>query len=138
MSRVVVTGGSIEEIARKVATEIPRQMAGRAHRASNVLRNSALEVLRGQRSGRMYGSHQASAPGEPPANWTGTFRLSWQARTYAAGTTFKSSIETGVRYAGWLENGTPGGQMAPRPHHERIQEDALPEIMRIYDEPYDV
>lgn len=138
MSRVVVTGGSIEEIARKVVTEIPRQMAGRAYRASNELRNSALDVLRGQRSGRMYGGHQASAPGEPPANWSGALRLSWQARTYVSGTTFKSSIETGVGYADLLENGTPGGQMAPRPHHERIQEGALPEIMRIYDEPYDV
>lgn len=138
MSRVVVTGGSIEEIARKVASEIPRQMAGRAYRASNELRNSALDVLRGQRSGRMYGGHQASAPGEPPATWSGTFRLSWQARTYVGGTTFKSSIETGVGYAGWLEDGTPGGQMAPRPHHDRIQKKALPEIVRIYDEPYNV
>lgn len=138
MSRVVVTGGSIEEIARKVATEIPRQMAGRAYRASNELRNSALDVLRGQRSGRMYGGHQASAPGEPPAQRSGALRLSWQTRTHVSGTTFKSSIETGVGYADLLENGTPGGQMAPRPHHERIQDHALPEIMRIYDEPYDV
>lgn len=138
MSKVTVTGGSIEEIARKVVTEVPRQMASRAYRASNELRNSALDILRGQRSGRMYGSHQASAPGEPPANWTGLFRLSWQARTYTSGTTFKSSIETGVPYAEFLEDGTPGGQMAPRPHHERIQDHALPEIMRIYDEPYDI
>lgn len=138
MSKVTVTGGSIDEIARKVASEVPRHMVGRAHRAANELRNSALEILRGQRSGRMYGSHQASAPGEPPANWSGTFRLSWQARSYANGTTFKSSIETGVGYADYLENGTPGGRMAPRPHHDRITEDALPNIIRIYDEPYDI
>lgn len=138
MSRVTVSGGSIEEIARKVATAIPQQMASRAYRASNELRNSALTVLSGGRSGRMYGGHQASAPGEPPAVWSGTFRLSWQTRTYVGGTNFKSSIETGVGYADWLENGTPGGQMAPRPHHERIQQDALPNIMRIYDEPYNV
>lgn len=138
MSRVTVTGGSIEEIARRVATEIPRQMAGRAYRASNELRNSALSVLSGQRSGRMYGSHQASAPGEPPANWSGIFRLSWQPRTEPGTTIFKSSIETGVSYADWLENGTPGGQMDPRPHHERIQNDALPKILDIYDEPYSV
>lgn len=136
MSRVVVSGESIEEIAKKVTEEIPRQMGNRAYRASNELRNSALTVLSGSRSGRMYGGHQASAPGEPPAVWSGAFRLSWQPRTYAGGTTFKSSIETGVWYAGWLENGTPGGQMAPRPHHDRIQDDALPRIIRIYDEPY--
>ena len=138
MSRVVVSGDSIEEIVRKVATEIPRQMASRAYRGSNELRNSALDVLSGSRSGRMYGGHQASAPGEPPAQRSGTLRLSWQPKTYTGGTTFKSSIETGVWYDDWLENGTPGGQMAPRPHHERIQNDALPKIIRIYDEPYNV
>lgn len=136
MSRVTVTGGSIEEIAKKVASEVPKQMASRAYRASNELRNSALSVLSGQRSGRMYGGHQASAPGEAPATWSGTFRRSWQTKTYAGSTHFKSSIETGVGYANWLENGTPGGQMAPRPHHERIQNHALPKIMAIYDEPY--
>lgn len=138
MSRVTVTGGSIEEIARKVAEAIPKQMASRAYRASNELRNAALEVLSGGRSGRMYGGHQASAPGEPPAVRSGTFRLSWQPKTYVGGTIFKSSIETNVWYANWLENGTPGGQMAPRPHHERIQNKALPDIIRIYDEPYNV
>ena len=138
MSRVTVTGGSIEEVARKVAEAIPKQMASRAYRASNELRNSALTVLSGGRSGRMYGGHQASAPGEPPAVWTGAFRLSWQPKTYPGGTTFLSTIETGIFYADWLENGTPGGQMAPRPHHERIQQDALPKIVRIYDEPYNV
>lgn len=138
MSSVVVTGGSIEEIARKVATEIPRQMVSRAYRGSNELRNSALGVLRGQGGGRMYGGHQASAPGEPPAVWSGAFRLSWQPSTSAGSTTFVSSIETDIFYADWLENGTPGGQMAPRPHHVLIQQDALPKIIQIYDEPYDV
>lgn len=136
MSRVVVSGESIEEIAKKVTEEIPKQMASRAYRGSNELRNSALGILSGSRSGRMYGGHQASAPGEAPAQWSGTLRLSWQTRTYTGATTFKSSIETGVWYDELLENGTPGGQMAPRPHHDRIQNDALPRIIRIYDEPY--
>lgn len=136
MSRIVVTGGSIIEIAEKVATEVPRQMASRAYRASNELRNSALGILSGQRSGRMYGGHQASAPGEPPAVRTGVFRLSWQPETTVGGTTFISSINTNVSYAELLENGTPGGQMAPRPHHDRIKEDATPKIIRIYEEPY--
>ena len=136
MSRIVITGGSIIEIAEKVAAEVPRQMASRAYRASNELRNSALGILSGQRSGRMYGGHQASAPGEPPAAWTGAFRLSWQPETRVEGTVFVSSINTDISYAELLENGTPGGQMAPRPHHDRIKEDATPKIVRIYDEPY--
>ena len=144
MSRIVITGGSIEAVVQKVVTGVPKQMASRAYRASNELRNSALTILRGQRSGRVYrvpGTkrfYTASAPGEPPATRTGAFRLAWQPKTYVGTTTFKSSIENGQFYADWLENGTPGGQMAPRPHHERIQQDALPKIVRIYDEPYDV
>lgn len=84
----------------------------------------------------MYGSHQASAPGELPAARSHNFRNSWQPRSSGSGTTFISRIETGVFYAGWLENGTPGGQMAPRPHHEPIALDAEPRIVGIYDEPY--
>lgn len=135
MSRVVITG-NIEEAVKIIAAEIPRQMASRCYRASNELRNSALSVLSGQRSGRMYGGHQASAPGEPPAVWSGKFRMAWQPRTVAGGNTFLSQIENSTFYAGWLENGTPGGQMAPRPHHERIQDHALPKIIAIYDEDY--
>lgn len=135
MSRIVI-GGSILEVAKQVAAEVPRQMASRAYRASNELRNSALGILGGQGSGRVYGGHQASAPGEPPAAWTGAFRLSWQPETHVGGTVFVSSISTNSPYAGLLENGTPHGQMAPRPHHDRIREDAMPKIVRIYGEPY--
>lgn len=142
MSRVVITGGSIEVIADNLTAEIQKQMASRAYRASNELRNSALSVLSGSRGGRSYrvpgtrAYYTASAPGEPPAVRTGAFRLSWQPRTFSGGTTFLSRIETGYEVADWLENGTPGGQMAPRPHHERIQNHALPKIAAIYDEPY--
>lgn len=135
MSRVTITG-NIEESVKFIANEIPRQMAGRCYRASNELRNAALSVLSGQRSGRMYGGHQASAPGEPPAQWSGKFRLSWQPTTVVGGHNFLSRIENSTFYAGWLENGTPGGQMAPRPHHDLIQNQALPKIVAIYDEAY--
>ena len=142
MSRVSITGGSIEVIADKIASDIPKQMASRAYRASNELRNSALTILRGQGSGRVYRvpgtskTYTASAPGEVPAKRTGAFRLSWQTETQVGSTTFKSRIKSGIKYAYWLENGTPGGQMAPRPHHKKIQDHALPNIVRIYDEPY--
>ena len=136
MSRVIVSGGSIEEIAQKVTEGIREQLPSRAYRGANELRNSALTVLSGSGSGRKYGKHRASAPGEPPAVRSGAFRLSWKPRTYAFGTSYFSIIDSYVWYAYWLENGTPGGQMAPRPHHERIQMDALPRIIAIYDAPY--
>lgn len=82
-----------------VVGEVNRQAVLRSYRAATELRNAALLVLRGRRSGRRYrvpftGTGQqvsksgkikkrkpvyytASAPGEAPANRTGNFRQSW-------------------------------------------------------------
>ena len=76
------------------------QLESRGFRAANELRNAAMEVLSGPRSGRQYkipgtyskrkrrdkNTHRfrsgvyytASAPGEPPANRLGHFREGWQ------------------------------------------------------------
>lgn len=87
-----------------------QKIQGRAYRASNELRNAALYVLRGTRTGRVYklpATHgkraskatksmikdyghklrggqlyRASAPGEAPAVRTGAFRLSWGTRVH--------------------------------------------------------
>lgn len=142
MIEVKVRGDSLEKLAERTVKEIQDELESRAYRGANELRNSALLVLRGQRSGRSYRvpgtkrRYTASAPGEPPAVRTGTFRNSWQPRSYAFGDSYFSIIDSEVLYADWLENGTPGGQMAPRPHHERILKDAEPRIQKIYDEPY--
>lgn len=156
MSRVTIYGPSIQAIVENVSDSVQQQMESRSYRAANELRNAALVVLKGQRNGRRYkvpGTYRrqrdkvsgkmkngryytASAPGEPPAVRSGVFRNSWQPRTYAFGTSYFSIIDSNVDYAEWLENGTPGGQMAPRPHHDRIKEKAEPKIFRIYDEPY--
>lgn len=163
MSRVVVRGPSLEAIAETVTAEIRKQMESRSYRAANELRNSALMVLRGQRGGRRYkvpGTHRlqmdkvagrkrhgryytASAPGEPPAVRTGTFRNSWQPTAQVVFGSYISRIESDARtdngrftLGDILEKGTPGGQMAPRPHHDRILDHAEPAIVKIYDEPY--
>ena len=133
----------------EVTEEIKKQMESRSYRASNELRNSALDVLKGQRGGRQYrvpGTkryYTASAPGEPPAVRTGTFRNSWHPTTRVLFGSYISRIESNARTDNGrftlgeiLEDGTPGGQMAPRPHHDKILEDAEPKIARIYDEPY--
>lgn len=161
MSKVVVKGPSLEEIAQTVTTTIRHQMESRSYRAANELRNSALIVLRGQRTGRRYkvpGTYRrqrdkatgkmrngryytASAPGEPPAVRTGTFRNSWQPEAYAAFGSYISRISSDVRTDNGqhnlgeiLEKGT--SRMAPRPHHDRILKHAEPQIFKIYDEPY--
>lgn len=136
MSSVSVSGGSIQEIANKAVEKIEAQLPSRCYRAANELRNSAFDILSGQGGGRKYGKHTASAPGEPPAVKSGAFRASWQPRTFMFGNSYISRIESGIKYAGWLEEGTPGGQMAPRPHHDRIANHAEPAITAIYDAPY--
>jgi len=69
-------------------------------------------ILSGTRTGRMYGTHQASAPGEPPANWTGELVAS-------GGTRYDRSRLVGevifsAPYALALEFGTE--KMEPRPY----------------------
>jgi len=60
-------------------------------------------------SGITYGSHQASAPGDPPAVDTGTLRASIVSRETSKG----ASVSSHMEYAIYLELGT--SKMAPRP-----------------------
>lgn len=165
MSSVTVKGPSLDEIVRTVTTDIKHQLESRTYQASNELRNSSLSVLRGGRGGRRYkvpGTYRrqrdkvsgktkrgryytASAPGEPPAMRTGTFRRSWQTdpRCSGAFNTYWARIKSDARTDNGrfvlgqiLEDGTPGGQMAPRPHQDRILDHAEERVYRIYDAPY--
>ena len=93
-----------------------------------------------------YKRYTASAPGEPPAVRFGTFRASWQPKVYVDhtnGYAVVSQIESTQRTDNGkyllgeiLEYGSPGGKIAPRPHHDKIKQKALPAIMKIYNEPY--
>ena len=112
----------------------------------NELRNAELEVLSGQRGGKVYrkphtkrATYTASAPGEPPARRTGNLRLHWNGEVKggaasAGGTSITVELESQEHYAGYLENGT--SKMAPRPFVDKIKEKAAPEIKRIFSEPY--
>ena len=159
--KIVVKGPSIEEVAQSVTSTIKHQMESRSYRVANELRNSAQEVLRGQRHGRRYkvpGTYKrqrdkadgkmkngryytASAPGEPPAVRTGAFRQSWRPTAHVVYGQYFSRIasdlmtENGKYNLGQiLENGT--SRMAPRPYVDRILEKTEPIAMRIYEEPY--
>lgn len=142
----------IDAAGDRVAQKISLGVRSRGMRAANELRNAAQLVLRGQRSGRRYrvpGTkryYTASAPGEPPAVRTGTFRAGWQPKQEVkswVGTdvSVRSYIESGTktdngRYTlgSILEDGT--SRMAPRPYQEKIQQKALPKIKNILKEPY--
>lgn len=141
---------------------IKHQMERRAYLAANELRNASQHVLKGQRSGRRYkvpGTYRkqrdkvdgkikrgryytASAPGEPPANRLGHFRLSWQASSHVVFGSYISRIESDLmtedgkyNLGELLENGTD--RMAPRPFEEPILEMAKDKILRIYNRRYD-
>lgn len=154
----------VDAAIEDVVDGIKKQVERRTYLAANELRNSALLVLRGQRSGRRYkvpGTYRkqrdktdgkmkrgryytASAPGEPPAVRTGAFRNSWQVSQTPVREIFGSftariesdlKTDSGHVLGEILEDGTP--RMAPRPYVDRTLAKAEPKIYRIYSEPYD-
>ena len=138
---------SIEELVKEAVEDIKEQFLNRGTRVSNELRTAAMQTLRGQGSGRVYrvpGTKQtytASAPGEVPAVRTGAFRASWTPSTITEGQTVISRIDSRLKAGAYLlgdllENGTPGGRMAPRPHLDKILEKAEEAAVKIYSEPY--
>ncbi|MDD2955784.1 MAG: hypothetical protein PHD67_05645 [Oscillospiraceae bacterium] len=136
----------IKDITGKIVGEVNQEAASRAVRAANELRNSAQRVLKGQRSGKVYrkpytkkAKYTASAPGEPPAQRSGMLRLSWKATASSQGetpTTFtvKPAITTDIKYAPWLQEGTP--KIKPRPFEEPIVDGAKDKVKAIFSEPY--
>ena len=144
----------LPQVAQEITDSIRRQMASRAYRAANELKNQSAEVLGKQGGGRRYrmphgkGYYTASAPGQPPASRTGTFKQRWTPSAEGTGNVFKGKIESTVQTSDYpgnhggrsyllgelLENGT--SRMASRPYQDKILEAAEPEIVRIYNEPY--
>jgi len=130
--------------ARRVYERVAAEAYARSYRASGAIRNAALHVLRGQRSGRTYRvpftrrRYTASAPGEPPALRTGALRGSWLPRPRSERTPDATRVYPGVHtvvpYARFLQEGTP--RIRPRPYVGPVLEKAWPQIRRIYREPY--
>lgn len=144
-SSVGSLGVAVQMAGEQVTELIKDKMQSRAVRVANELRNAELRVIRGQGHGRRYRvpgtrrMYTASAPGEVPAVRTGTFRRSWQPSSIMYGNVAISKLETnytvnGHNLGGMLENGT--GKMAPRPHQEKILEEAKPRVLAIYNAPY--
>ena len=138
----------LTQVTDGIADRIRQQMGARAYRAANELKNQSADVLGRQGGGRRYrvpttgAYYTASAPGQPPASRTGTFKQRWTPSATIGGDVFISKIENNVQVGTrrkyllgeLLENGT--SRMAPRPYKDKILEQAEPEIVRIYNEPY--
>lgn len=139
-------GTVIQAVIKGQVSGISRQVLSRGVRAVNVMRNAELEVLKGQRSGRVYrkpytkyATYTASAPGEAPAKCTGNLRMHWNGQvksenTSNEGVAIVAELESQEFYAALLENGT--SKIKPRPFVDKIKEKAMPEIQKIYSEPY--
>ena len=138
-------GSAIRATVKDQVTNINRKVVSRGVRAVNAIQYAELEVLKGQRSGRVYrkphskATYTASAPGEPPARRTGNLRMHWNGQVKSenssgGGVAIIAELESQEPYAGILENGS--SKMAARPFTEKIKEKAMPEIQRIYGEPY--
>lgn len=135
---------NLNDAVSGIVDQITKQAISRGTRAANELRNASLQVLRGQRSGRIYrrpystSTYTASAPGEPPAVRTGVLRMSWhpQAKSSKSGKTvsIRPAIWTDKKYAPALQDGTK--KMAPRPYKEPIIEQAKEKVIAIYSQPY--
>ena len=130
---------------QEVTGIVDKKILSRAFYSLNALRNAELDVLSGQRSGKIYKKpnvkkyYKASAAGEPPASRTGALRLHWNgvvknATSYGNGIRVLAEIESNSEYAGYLEHGT--SKMAPRPFVKRIRDNAEPEVRKIFEAPY--
>lgn len=142
----------------RVVKEVQNQAISRQYSASNELRNAALNVLSGQRSGRRYrilhtgkrgvkssGTYYtASSPGEAPAVRRGNLRSLWQTRPTViqdgADMTVKPGIYSPVSYNKYLDNhfgnGAPRKKIAERPYVDAIKKRAMPNILKIYKRSY--
>ena len=78
------SGSAIRATIKEQVSDINHKVISRGVRAVNAIRNAELEVLKGQRSGKVYrkpftkhATYTASAPGESPARRTGNLRMNW-------------------------------------------------------------
>lgn len=128
-------------VVKGAVNQVNAELPVRAAAASVKLKNASVEVLRGQRSGKVYkkptgGSYTSSAPGESPAVRTGDLMKKWRTVEYGANHQ-NPAIETYVPYA-WLDKGSPGGMIAPRPYAQKIIDMAKPEVEAIYAAPFNI
>lgn len=123
----------------KVTLDMPALYALTDAKAESGLRRAALQgearlkmILSQPGSGRVYGRHQASAPGSPPAPDTGQLRAATQADTQIQrdGEGLKGRIVANKDYAEALEKGTE--KMAARPFLNVLITDHADELKQAF------
>lgn len=130
---------------------LQQQADARGLQMAQQLATAAAAVLSGPRSGRVYtrpggfGTYQASAPGEAPAERTGALRQSWRPFSTVSVTDNAITVTYGIRsegvpYAGRLDPALPGTvstpSTGPRPFVAAIQAAAAEPIAALLRQPW--
>ena len=98
--------------------------------AGNLVRNTAIASIQsGAKSGRRYGKHTASAPGQAPATDTGFLQSNIVLNIEATG--LVADVESRAKYSIFLEFGT--SKMKARPFMLPALEENKPKIRRMFD-----
>ena len=109
----------------EIAAKLPREAAKITEKTALRIEETAKTSMAGPKSGRMYGAHQASAPGESPA--IDTSNLANSIGTEAMGGA-SHMVYAGTEYALSLEFGSP--RIAPRPFLGPAASQEEPEFLR--------
>jgi HK97 gp10 family phage protein len=112
MSKVKIVNTNVKEVLDSMSGD----RLGRAVLAGGFVLEAAVKVSMSatSHSGRMYGRHRASAPGETPAVETGNLVNSINTQLASSSdTNATAEVGTGVEYAEFLEFGT--SRMEARP-----------------------
>ena len=128
--RVTIDLSKLREIRAAGGSQAVRRALGKL--AHDVEAN-AKKAMEGQKSGRMYDGHQASAPGEAPAVDTGNLKNSIRAEAVGDGTR-EWSVNVGAEYGAGLEFGTP--EIAPRPYMRPAAEETRQKIDDVFREEF--
>lgn len=99
---------------------------------ANVVRNEAIDsIISGPKTGAVYTrrgvTHQASAPGEPPANDLGNLQNSITVRLFP--NILAATVNSAAAYSAALEFGTV--RMEPRPYMRRALMKHIPTLNRV-------
>lgn len=110
-------GADVHRLLRQVVDKAAYDVEGHAKTA----------IQTGPKTGRKYGKHQASAPGEAPATDTSNLVNSIQT-TSEIGPVIRSTVSVGAEYGPDLEFGTE--DMAPRPFIGPAMDTVEPSFIR--------
>lgn len=125
MATVTINLSALESIATAKAVKGIQRAAQQGEARVKV-------ILSQPGSGRIYGKHRASAPGEPPAPDTGQLRAATQADTQVRefGSDLVGRIVANKEYALPLAKGTE--RMAARPYFDQLVTDHADELRQAF------